>query len=148
MLSQTSLNKFRITFFFGLLWLCATCATQATAQIGKGTEIGESVVGRSSFSPAILAISTLPKCQFGPMCSPAGCTEYIFIGTGDWLIPGNWANGNIPPDKLPDCYKIIIDPPTGEKAVLSTPLTMMKGSDFIVAAGKILIIPGKVIIGQ
>jgi hypothetical protein len=113
------------------------------AQIGMGDKIGQSV-----FAPVVIGTASLPKCEAGSNCQQTGCPLYIFIGKGDWRIPGNWANGDMPPDKLPSCYQIVIDPMPGQTAVLPKPITMLKGSNFVVAPGKTLVVPFKVIIGQ
>ena len=127
-----------------LLWLSGS----VQAQIGS-RQLAISRPGLSSFLPAQPGIASTPKCNNrGPNCNFSGCPIYVFIGKGNWLIPGNWQNGQVPPDKLPSCYSIIINPIQNEAAVLPAPVTMMKGSNFIVSTGKTLIVPGYVIIGQ
>jgi len=116
------------------------------AQIGN-TSIGNSAIGRSFFAPATPGISNTPVCFAPGVCSiNPGCPVYIFTGVGDWRIPGNWASSVMPPETLPSCYQIIINPATNEPCVLPNPQTVMRGSSFVVMPGKKLIIPGNVFI--
>lgn len=125
---------------------CLFAGNTVKAQIGK-TNIGSAQIGLTSFAPATPGISNTPVCFAPGDCSSSpGCPVYLFTGVGDWRIPGNWASSVMPPETLPSCYQIIINPATNEPCVLPNPQTVMRGSSFIVMPGKKLIIPGNVFI--
>lgn len=125
---------------------CFFAGNEATAQIGN-THIGSSSIGRTSFAPSTPGISNTPVCFAPGVCSSnSGCPVYIFIGNGDWRIPGNWAGGVLPPEILPSCFQIIINPSSNEPCIMLLPQTVLMGGSFIVMPGKKLIVPGHVFI--
>jgi hypothetical protein len=73
-------------------------------------------------------------------------TVYTFTGSGNWDVPGNWANNRIPPSTLPACSEIIIDPVGTTECVLTVTQTIAPGARITVVTGKKFRIPGNLII--
>lgn len=118
-------------------------ANASMAQIGASA-IGKSAVGVSTLAPALPGKTRMPACKMYNSCDIPECPVYIFTGSGDWRIPGNWANEQVPPEFLPGCYKIIINPIGSDPCVLTLPQGIAPGASLLVMPGKKLIIPGKV----
>ena len=91
---------------------------------------GGCLVNTSFFSPAI---------QFSRV------KQYNFTGNGNWTNPSNWLNGRIPPDPLPCCTRLLIDPVAGGECVLNIPFTVPACSEISVASGKRLRVMGNLI---
>jgi hypothetical protein len=68
-------------------------------------------------------------------------TAYIFTGTGNWDIPANWQNNNVPPNPLPAGREIIINPSSGS-CILNISQSISVAAKLTVAQNKNLIIPG------
>ena len=71
---------------------------------------------------------------------------YTFIGNGNWDNPTNWNNNTIPPDVLPSCYEIIVDPQIGGECILNTPQTISPGAKITVQSGKVFRLLGNLTI--
>jgi hypothetical protein len=65
-----------------------------------------------------------------------GPTEvtYTFTGNGDWDIPSNWLNNNMPPDTITTGQHIIINPALNGACILNKPLTVRLGGKITVEA--------------
>ncbi|MCU0373759.1 MAG: hypothetical protein MUF24_00480 [Chitinophagaceae bacterium] len=75
-------------------------------------------------------------------------TIFVFNGSGNFNVNGNWDNNIAPPNNiLNKGDEIIIDPASGE-CILNVPLTIMKGAKITVAPGKKLILGNNVIIKE
>lgn len=75
-------------------------------------------------------------------------TIFVFNGSGNFNVNGNWDNNIAPPNNiLNKGDEIIIDPASGE-CILNVPLTIMKGAKITVAPGKKLILNNNVIIKE
>ena len=121
----------------------------ASAQIGLRPGIGRKQIALSAASMAQtnVATSALPKCPLRLTCVPINsCPVYVFLGTGDWRLPQNWENQQMPPGELPGCYQIIINPTGSSVCILPQPQKVLAGSQFVVLPGKTLIVPGKLTI--
>ena len=70
---------------------------------------------------------------------------YIFNGTGNWDLPGNWVNSIVPPVTLPAAQEILIDPSSGS-CILNITQNISPGGKITIKSGKSLIIPGDLII--
>ncbi|HSC52527.1 MAG TPA: hypothetical protein VLC98_02845 [Phnomibacter sp.] len=118
------------------------------AQIGASHPGGSNNIGQSYFGPSELGRSTTPACASSNDCDNTGCSVFVFIGSGDWRIAGNWANGMIPSSAVKNCYQIIINPADNNPVVLPGKQTMMAGSTITVMPGKKLFVNGDLLIGQ
>jgi len=67
---------------------------------------------------------------------------YTFIGDGNWDIPSNWLNNQIPPARLPNGSTIIINHVSGGNCLLNTMQVIEQGGMLSVNPGKTLLIPG------
>ena len=88
-----------------------------------------------------------------PVCNVSSNTvtvstgyKYEFKGNGNWSSPANWSMGNLPPNPLPPCSKIIITPLSGTTCFLDLPVTISNGANLTVAPGSNFIINGNLII--
>jgi hypothetical protein len=120
------------------------CCHLAGAQVGF-SKLANFSIAKSQFNPVEIAKSATPACKWPQSCSQnPGCPVYTFIGKGDWRIAGNWEFGIMPPEILPPCFQIFINPAGNENCVLPSPQYLLPGSSFIVQPGKHIIIPGNV----
>lgn len=71
---------------------------------------------------------------------------YRFIGSGNWDVPANWANGVVPPSTLPAGDLIVIDPIVEGECLLNVTMTVSTSSSVTVISGKRFRIPGNLII--
>lgn len=71
-------------------------------------------------------------------------TVYNFTGSGNWDAPANWQDNILPPEILPTCSEIIINPSVAGECVLNTTQTILPGARLTVAAGKKFRIPANV----
>ena len=72
---------------------------------------------------------------------------FIFTGNGNWDVPSNWSGNTIPPANLPANCLIEINPAPGGQCVLNIPAQhILTGASLTVKAGKIIVIPGSVIV--
>jgi hypothetical protein len=75
-------------------------------------------------------------------------TIFVFNGSGNFNVNGNWDNNIAPPNNtLNKGDEIIIDPASGE-CILNVPLTIKKGGKITVAPGKRLVLAGNVIVRE
>ena len=71
---------------------------------------------------------------------------YVFTGNGNWSNAANWLNGAIPPATLPINCAIEINPIAGGECLLDVTEHISTGATLTVKAGKIIQIPGSLII--
>ena len=120
----------------------------SSAQIGFASPgnatLGTTTTGKSSQ----LGKSSLPVCspKNYATCNTAASSTYIFTGNGNWTIPSNWNNNEIPPYILPNGYEILINPTGTCECVLNVPQTIEQGAKITVLPGKKLKVVGEVII--
>ncbi|MFT3980084.1 MAG: hypothetical protein QM687_06405 [Ferruginibacter sp.] len=67
---------------------------------------------------------------------------YTFTGNGNWTIPSNWVNSQVPPANPPACTEIIIDNQANGECILNIPYTLPAGAKLTVKEGKKLTIAG------
>jgi hypothetical protein len=65
---------------------------------------------------------------------PAVQVTYTFIGNGNWDIPSNWLDNNMPPDTITSGQHIIINPALNGACILNKPLTVRLGGKLTVEA--------------
>ena len=65
---------------------------------------------------------------------PTLVVTYTFTGNGDWDIPSNWLNNNMPPDTITAGQHIIINPALNGACILNKPLTVRLGGKITVEA--------------
>lgn len=70
---------------------------------------------------------------------------YTFTGNGNWDVPSNWSNNEIPPTTLPEGSTIIIDPVIGGKCLLNKVQIIATGATLTVNPGKLFLVPGSLI---
>lgn len=129
----------------GLTLLLSIMLSGLHAQIGQST-IGQSrKVGVSNMVLSQPAKTGLPVCRLYNACDAPECPVYVFTGSGDWRIAGNWADGMMPPEFLPSCFKIVINPLGNDPCVLQLPQGIAAGASLIVMPGKRIIIGGNVL---
>ena len=118
--------------------------TSMQAQLGV-SNIGVTNIGYDSlFVPAIGKAYTA-KCPLPGPCE-TGCAIYIFIGSGNWNIEGNWEGGLIPPIVLSGCTQIIINPVGTEECLLNIPIQIIPpGGSITIMSGKKFRIPGQLL---
>ncbi len=73
-------------------------------------------------------------------------TTYTFTGNGDWYLASNWLNNSIPPNTLPKCSAIIIDPIPDGSCTLTGTQHISAGAKLTVMKGKKFFITGKLVI--
>ncbi|WP_229761177.1 glycoside hydrolase family 88/105 protein [Ferruginibacter lapsinanis] len=73
-------------------------------------------------------------------------TTYTFIGDGDWNVAANWEANKIPPDTLPKCEAIVIDPVTNGQCLLPGVQHISTGARLTVKKDKKFVISGNLII--
>ncbi|MEO5892299.1 MAG: hypothetical protein ABIQ31_18775 [Ferruginibacter sp.] len=78
----------------------------------------------------------------GTILNDDAAAVYTFIGNGNFDVPGNWLNGQVPPGILLEGNEIIIDPAGTGACVLNVPLTIKPGAKLTVRANKKLQING------
>ena len=64
---------------------------------------------------------------------------YIFNGNGNWNVPANWSDLNMPPATLPQHS---VDPLPGDSCILNIPYMIPNGSSIRVHEGKRFVIEG------
>lgn len=70
------------------------------------------------------------------MCNETAPKTYTFIGNGNWNVPANWTNGNIPPAVLPAGDQVIIYPFANGECVLNVNQTISSAASLFVVANK------------
>lgn len=128
----------------GLTLAFAIMLSTLQAQIGQST-IGQSrTVGVTNMGLSQPAKTGLQTCRLYNTCDAPECPVYVFTGSGDWRIAGNWADGMMPPEFLPSCFKIVINPLGNDPCVLQLPQGIAAGASLIVMPGKRIIVGGNV----
>lgn len=116
----------------------------ATAQLGK-TAVGNTVIGKDSFARMSIGEAQTPACLFPGSCAGTG-PVYIFIGAGEWSIPGNWSGSVIPPAVLPAGSEIVIDPAGTSECLMNTLLQIISpGAKLTVMPNKKFRVPGELL---
>ena len=90
------------------------------------------------------ASGTYQNMSEGMFISKTVTTTFTFTGDGNWSNPANWNNNLYPPVILPAGFIIKIDP--SGQCILDITQHIAAGADFIVIAGKNLVIPGSLFI--
>ncbi|MEO7311405.1 MAG: reprolysin-like metallopeptidase [Chitinophagaceae bacterium] len=73
--------------------------------------------------------------------------RYTFTGNGNWDVASNWANNAIPPANLPANCAIDINPAGSGQCILNIPSQhILTGATFTVKTGKMIVVPGSVIV--
>ncbi len=67
-------------------------------------------------------------------------TVYTFSGAGDWMIPGNWKDGLVPPNPLPSGSVIAVKPRFGGNCILNNSVTIASGADIFAEPGSSFIV--------
>jgi len=130
------LSSFVLIFFINQsLW----------AQPSAGN-IGIVSIASDSIGYINIGKTATPKCTTPGPCNST-CSVYIFIGSGNWNIEGNWEGGLIPPAILTGCIEIIINPANNAECFLNMPRQMLPpGTTIHVMAGKRFRVPGDLIL--
>ena len=116
----------------------------AMAQLGT-TVIGKSNLGKDKLREFVVGKAATPKCAFPGSCT-GGPAVYIFNGSGNWNISGNWKDNVVPPEVLGEKAEIIIDPANTKECILNIySQTILPGSKLTIIAGKKFRIPGKLV---
>ncbi|MFT3909337.1 MAG: hypothetical protein QM737_07935 [Ferruginibacter sp.] len=71
---------------------------------------------------------------------------YIFNGNGNWNVPANWSDQNMPPAILPANSLIFVDPLPVGSCILNIPYTIPHGSSIMVHEGKQFVIEGDLLL--
>jgi hypothetical protein len=71
--------------------------------------------------------------------------QFTFTGTGNWSQASNWLNGKMPPDPIPCCTKILIDPAVNGECVVASAVRIPSCVDFSIAGNKKLRVLGNLV---
>ncbi|MES2776574.1 MAG: proprotein convertase P-domain-containing protein [Bacteroidota bacterium] len=72
---------------------------------------------------------------------------FPFTGDSNWNVASNWANNAIPPANLPANGAIDINPAGTGQCIMNIPVQhILTRAKFTVKAGKMIVIPGSIII--
>jgi hypothetical protein len=74
--------------------------------------------------------------------------KYHFTGNGNWDVPANWENNEMPPLHLLSCSEIIIEPVQGGECLLNVQQVIIPGAKITVVAGKNFKVPGNLLIRE
>ena len=81
------------------------------------------------------------------ICEPTKTPiTYTFTGNGDWSNAANWNSIGKPPAILPANCEIVIDPIPSGQCLLDVTQRISTGAKLTVKSGKIIVIPGSVIV--
>ena len=73
---------------------------------------------------------------------------YVFSGVGNWSDAQNWTRGRIPPDALPECSEVLIDPAGEGECLMNIPFTVLPGAKMQVKESKRLRVNSNLTIRQ
>jgi hypothetical protein len=71
---------------------------------------------------------------------------YVFTGDGNWDVPTNWSNNQVPPMQIISGSEIIINPALGGQCILNIPYTITAGVKLTVNSATQFVVQGNLVV--